>query len=76
MSMIQEGHKALWRLQFGELLGGLFRSPEEAVFALANLTARLPAGLKAQDWVAPTGLGGWKQELVPDPPPREGQDEW
>ena len=74
--MIQEGRKALWRVHFGEAVGGLYATPQEAVFALANGTARLPPGLNARDWTAPTGLSGWRQDLVDDPPPREGGEDW
>ncbi len=80
LSVMQEGRDDLWRIRFGDVPGTEYSSAEGAVFALSNMTARIPAGLRADDWKAPSGLSSWKRDIVDDDvPPREqtdGSDDW
>jgi len=79
ISVMQAGRGPLWRLRFGDEAGTEFNSPEDALFALGNRTARLPAGTSFGDWRAPAALSSWKRDLVDDLPPRDPSsdpDEW
>jgi hypothetical protein len=72
VSLIQEGPDGLWRLSFGNAKDGAYGTPEGAVFAMANRTARMPQGLSADDWQGPAELREWKLEIAEDDVPPGG----